>query len=81
MSAGSIITMVPSAIFYNISDSTGWPYDVSGYSSDAWYGVPVTLESNVKELHKEVFGDDDYTPSETVQEISDDIINETGYSG
>lgn len=81
MSANSIITMVPSAIFYNISDSTGWPYDVSGYSSDAWYGVPVTLESNVKELHKEVFGDDDYTPSETVQEISDDIINETGYSG
>lgn len=31
MSANSIITMVPSAIFYDISDSTGWPYEVSGY--------------------------------------------------
>ena len=79
MSANSIITMIPSAIFYDISDSTGWPYDVSGYTSDAWYGVPITLESNVKELHKEVFGDDNYSPSNTVKKISNDIINDTGY--
>ena len=81
MSTNSIISLVPSAVFYKITDSTGWPYDVSGYSSDAWYGVPVTLESNVQELHQEVFGNSDYTPSDTVQEISDSIINETGYSG
>lgn len=81
MSTNSIISLVPSAVFFNITDSTGWPYDVSGYSSDAWYGVPVTLESNVQELHQEVFGNSDYTPSETVEEISDSIIAETGYSG
>lgn len=81
MSTNSIISLVPSAVFYKITDSTGWPYDVSGYSSDAWYGVPVTLESNVQELHQEVFGNSDYTPSDTVQEISDSIIAETGYSG
>ena len=80
ISSNEIIAMLPSVIFYNITNSEGWPYDVSGYSSDAWYGVPVTLESNVKELHSELFENDNYTPSETVQEISDDIINETGYS-
>ena len=81
MSTNSIISLVPSAVFYKITDSTGWPYDVSGYSSDAWYGVPVTLESNVKEFHQNIFGNSNYTPSETVQEISNSIINETGYSG
>ena len=64
MSTNSIISLVPSAVFYKITDSTGWPYDVSGYSSDAWYGVPVTLESNVKEFHQNIFGISDYTPSE-----------------
>ena len=81
MSTNSIMSLVPSAVFFKITDSTGWPYDVSGYSSDAWYGVPVTLESNVQELHQKVFGKSDYTPSDTVQEISDNIIAETGYSG
>lgn len=81
MSTNSIISLVPSAVFYKITDSTGWPYDVSGYSSDAWYGVPVTLESNVKEFHQNIFGISDYTPSDTVQDISDSIIAETGYSG
>lgn len=80
ISNNSIIAMVPSVFSYNITDSLGWPYDVQGYSSDAWYGVPVTLESNVKELHQELFGNEDYTPSATVQEISDDIVSETGYS-
>ena len=81
LSSNEIIDMVPSVPFYSIKDSEGWPYDVQGYSSDAWYGVPVTLESNVRELHSELFGNDNYTPTDTVQEISDNIINETGYSG
>ena len=81
LSSNEIISMLPSVPFYTIKDSEGWPYDVRGISTDAWYGVPVTLESNVKELHAELFGNDDYTPTETVQEISDDIINDTGYSG
>lgn len=81
LSSNEIISMIPSVPFYSIKDSEGWPYDVREISTDAWYGVPVTLESNVKELHAELFGNDDYTPTETVQEISDDIINDTGYSG
>lgn len=45
-----------------------------------WYGVPVTLESNVIQLHKEAFEDENYTPSEKVKNISNSIINKTGYS-
>ena len=81
MSNNEIIAMAPSALSFNISEGSGWPYDVQGYSSDAWYGVPVTLESNVSQLHEDLFGETNYTPSQTVQEISDDIINRTGYSG
>ena len=50
MSTNEIISLVPSAVLYDITDSTGWPYDVKGFSSDAWYGVPVTLESNVSRV-------------------------------
>ena len=80
ISSNEIISMLPSVIFYNITNSEGWPYNIRGISTTAWYGVPVTLESNVKQLHSEVFGNADYTPSETVQDISDDIINDTGYN-
>lgn len=75
-----IISMAPTVLKYEISDSIGWPYDVKGITTDRWYGVPVTLESNVKQLHKEAFGEEDYTPSENVQEVSDRIVEKTGYS-
>jgi len=47
---------------------------------DRWYGIPITLESNVSKLHQEMFSEVEYTPSETVKEISNKIINKTGYS-
>ncbi len=40
--------------------------------------VPATLESNVIELHKFLFGDESYTPSETVKKISAKISSDTG---
>ena len=75
-----IISLAPTIIQYEISDSIGWPYDVRGITTDRWYSVPVTLESNVQQLHEEAFGEEDYTPSEAVQDISDRIESETGYS-
>ena len=80
ISTNEIISMAPLAVSFNIAESSGWPNDVQGYSSDAWYGVPVTLESNVSELHEDLFGETNYTPSQTVQEINDEIINRTGYN-
>ena len=75
-----IIALAPTILQYSISDSIGWPYNVKGITTDRWYGVPVTLEENVKQLHEEAFGEENYTPSETVQEISDRIIERTGYT-
>lgn len=65
---------------YNVKQNFGWPYEVRGITLAAWYGVPVTLESNVKKLHKELFEDEEYEVSETVKEISQKIVNRTGYS-
>ena len=76
----AIISMAPDLLKYNVTDSIGWPYETRGKTMGAWYGIPVTLESNVTKLHQELFGESDYVPSETVQNISDSIVNKTGYS-
>ncbi len=65
------------------SSTTGWPYDVAGWmgyagAGYAWYGPPVTLESNVIKLYDKFFGISDYEPTETVRTISQDIVNLTG---
>lgn len=74
-----IIALIPSALSFDITESLGWPYNVKGITTTAWYGVPVTLESNVIRLHKELFGQEDYKVSETVKEMNDAIIKKTGY--
>lgn len=74
-----ILKMVPKINDYKIVTSIGWPYEVRGITLNAWYGVPVTLETNVKQLHTELFEDEEYEVSETVKEISQKIINKTGY--
>ena len=58
--------------------NVGWPYTIGGWTSDAWYGVPCTLESNVVRLHQEVYGDEDYEASDTVKDMSERIIRKTG---
>jgi LCP family protein required for cell wall assembly len=69
---------------YSISEGIGWPYNVREYidsdNMSAWRGVPITLESNVERLHKEMFGNENYIPTERVQEISRRIIEKTGFS-
>lgn len=74
-----VISLIPTISSINISDSIGWPYEVKGITLDRWYGVPTTLEANVVKLHRELFGQKDYTASDTVKTISQSIINKTGY--
>ena len=74
-----ILALAPSIATFDITESAGWPNKTKGITLDRWYGVPVTLESNVVKLHQEVFEQDDYVASETVKEISDKIIKKTGY--
>ena len=79
ISAGEIIGLIPSLASFDVTKSLGWPYDTKGWSSDRWYGVPITLESNVKKLHQEAFEQSDYEVSETVKKISNQIVSKTGY--
>ena len=80
ITSADVFSMMPSIASYKITDSIGWPYETKGITLDRWYGIPITLESNVKRLHQEAFGEEDYTPSDTVKDISNQIIEKTGYS-
>ena len=80
ISSGDVISLVPNIAKYNIVESIGWPYETKGKTMDRWYGIPVTLESNVVQLHKEAFGDTDYVASDKVKSTSTSIINKTGYT-
>lgn len=79
ISQSEIFSLMPQVFSYNVVNSIGWPYEVRAYTTPTWYGAPVTLESNVKKLHQEVFGEENYEVSDTVKEISNKIINKTGY--
>jgi LCP family protein required for cell wall assembly len=59
--------------------SEGWPFDQQDWQPNGWYCVPHTLESNVIELHKKFFGQEDYDPGEGVKEISHRISSRTGF--
>ena len=80
ISSTEMISMLPSLTNFKVTKSIGWPYETKGITLDRWYGIPVTLESNVIELHKEVFDENDYIPSETIKQISEEIVNKTGYN-
>ena len=80
ITSADIFSMMPSIASYKITDSIGWPYETKGITLDRWYGIPVTLENNVKRLHQEAFDETDYIPSDTVKDISNQIIEKTGYS-
>lgn len=81
MSSGSLMKVMMSFISGDMTDSTGWPFNTQGWTNynGAWCGAPVTLKSNVEELHEKYFGQLDYEPTETVQEISSEISRRTGY--
>jgi LCP family protein required for cell wall assembly len=81
MSSRDMLGLIMNIASYEMTDSVGWPFDTSGWTAynGAWCGVPVTLESNVAELHSKYFGQKGYTPTKTVQEISAEISARTGY--
>ena len=63
-----------------IDESVGWPYTWDGVQlNGVWYDAPITLSSNDKDLHKDIFGSKKYEPSQTVQNINQLIIDETGF--
>lgn len=83
MQKTKLLTMVQPLLSYTIEDSVGFPfahYEDDNRLTGLTCVVPVTLESNVKELHDFLAdgSDEGYTPSETVMEYSDHIVDKTG---
>ena len=79
ITVNDMISLIPNVANYKISTSIGWPYKTEGITFDNYYGIPITLESNVVQLHKEAFGEENYVVSDTVKTISDKIIEKSGY--
>lgn len=81
MTTGDMMSAMMSFLTKDMTDSVGWPFDTSGWTAynGAWCGVPVTLNSNVTELHEKYFGQAGYTPTKKVQDISAEISARTGY--
>ena len=80
ISTSEIWGLIPKLASFKVTESIGWPYDTKGITLDRWYGVPVTLQSNVERLHKEAFEQENYEASDTVKEMSAAIVKKTGYS-
>ena len=79
INSGEILSLIPEIASFHIGESMGWPNEVKGITLDLWYAVPVTLEENVIQLHKDLFGQENYEPSQTVKDISEKIAKKTGY--
>ena len=65
---------------YHIGETMGFP-SARGEANMGAKGacvIPQTLESNVSELHTFLFGDEVYTPTDTVKQISAKIASDTG---
>lgn len=76
-----MLQMAPEMIGYDIVDTQGFPFDrtPASISGKGECVVPVDLANNVKQLHEYLFENYSFTPSETVQSISDQITNDTGF--
>ena len=81
MSTFDITTLLPQVINFEIKDSVGYPYNYYGGSvNGSWKAVPTTLSENTIRLHKEAFKQTEYVPSARLEQISQNIINNTGIS-
>lgn len=80
ITTNDMISLLPNIANYKISTSIGWPYNTKGITFDNYYGIPITLESNVVQLHKEAFDEPNYVVSDRVKIISDKIVEKSGYT-
>jgi LCP family protein required for cell wall assembly len=79
LSTTDILSLVAGLGKYSIGETAGFPFEKQAADISAGdVVVPVNLAQNVTELHEYLFDETGYTPSSTVQEISDRIISETG---
>ena len=73
-----ILQLLPTLIGYSVDETTGFPTSYKFSNVKGSIIVPTDLVSNVAELHKFLYGDANYTPSATVQNNSDKILEIVG---
>ena len=79
LSKNEILALAPSVIGYSIGETTGFPMEYKFANVKGSVIVPTSLETNVIELHKYLYGEDvAYTPSATVKERSEKILEIVG---
>lgn len=75
MANGDILSLIARARNMDIAGSEGFPYNIT---TGSLYGVsyvfPTDLATDVATLHKNIFGESQYEPSETVKTISNQIL-------
>lgn len=80
ISGTQVLGLLSQVASYDVEETIGWPYDIKAYQpKDVWYGAPVNLEKQVKQLHEFLFDEEDYEVSSTVKTISNELIKATGY--
>ena len=74
-----LLPMVRNVSSYHLGETAGFPFsrqtEIIGRMDCV---VPTTLESNVKQLHLFLYGDENYNPSSGVKEISAKISEDSG---
>lgn len=85
LSKTQILSLAKDAMNYSMGDNAGFPFDqetgsfkVSYQSKKASCVIPADLASNVKQLHEFLYGTNDYVVTDSVQNISDEIVKRTG---
>ena len=78
MTKDEILQLLPTLIGYSVDDTTGFPTSYKFSNVKGSIIVPTTLETNVIELHKILYGDEAYTPSATVKANSEKILEIVG---
>ena len=78
MDKTEILQMLPTLVGYSVNDTTGFPSSFKFSNVKGSVIVPTSLESNVIELHKFLYGDEAYTPSATVLANSQRILEIVG---
>ncbi len=79
-SLDEIVNMLPIVMDFELAGSQGFPSSLTtGTISGASYVIPLGVSANVKELHKFLFGEENYEPTEAVNSISNYVEGFTGY--
>ncbi len=74
-----IVNLIPVIFDFKLSGSQGFPSTLTtGTIGGASYVIPATLSSNVSELHKFLFDEEEYEPTITVNEASNYVSGFTG---